>query len=84
MLWGKRWGLYWGYWIEKVERQTVQVRKIMGKFLPCVNCKWYNNCVVPRRDFKVGISSHANVRSRQRSPKATNIYICEDFTAKSR
>ena len=47
MKWGEKWSLRWG-WIETWITNTAQIRKIMGNYVPCKNCRWFRVCVVPK------------------------------------
>ena len=53
--------------------QTVEVRIIRGKFVPCQGCHWRSVCVVPKGE--------ANMSNRQ--GEIRNYYQCEDFIAKT-
>lgn len=53
--------------------QTVEVRIVRGKFVPCMGCHWFNVCVVPRG---------RNLQSI-RTPEIRNYYQCSDFIAKT-
>ena len=78
MQWGQRWGLPWGL-IEKYLRSTVSVRLVRGTYLPCRNCRWYGECVVPKRDHLRGLKSQRRRLARARK----SIYVCEDYVEKS-
>ena len=54
--------------------QTVEVRIVNGKFLPCEQCHWRSVCVVPRGKYQ---ANYSRAVSR-------NIYQCQDFLDKTK
>ena len=52
--------------------QTVEVRIVRGKFIPCFSCHWFNVCVVPKgQHFIPG-----------RREEIRNYYNCIDYISK--
>ena len=49
--------------------QTVEVRIIRGRYVPCQGCHWYSVCIVPKGQFN----------ATQRKAEVRNIYQCIDF-----
>ena len=73
MKWGVVWGKRWGF-IEVWIINTVDIRKIMGKYIPCERCRWFRNCVVPK-------GRGPNLRKFGTSASRP-IYTCEEYTYK--
>ena len=52
--------------------QTVPVRIVNGKFMPCQSCHWYSVCIVPL----------GNHYPRSESDAVREYYKCEDYINK--
>ena len=52
---------------------TVDVKIYDGKYIPCIACKYFSSCVVPKPQHYKSIR---NTRTRI-------IYRCEDFTSRN-
>jgi len=52
--------------------QTVEVRKVSGEYLPCKNCKYYSNCIVPKGQHLRGAKKRA----------IQIIFTCEEYVPK--
>ena len=53
--------------------QTVEVRVVRGKFLPCEQCHWFTVCVVPKARYNPSI----------RTAEIRNYYQCQDYIPKT-
>jgi len=54
--------------------QTVSVRIVRGKYIPCTSCRWFSICVVPRGNF---LPSYSKQPIRE-------YYQCEDFIGRGK
>lgn len=73
MLFGDQFGKYFG-WFDGFNVSTVDVKIINGRYSPCTICRWWTQCIIPKR----GLVN----RTRSYGPDIKTVFRCVEFTIK--
>ena len=78
MLFGDQFGKYFG-WFDRFNVSTVDVKIVNGRYSPCTMCRWWTQCIIPKRGLT---NSTLSYMQGSKVTSLKTIFTCTEFTIK--